>query len=656
LLLVIAALSVVAACDGLQGLDLELDTELKQDQELSDAPDPNDDLDSSELDTLEELAELDEDLEPTTLRARYEPEGEGFYATPWPDDRRRYPDGRIDLRGYGGAGTLVESYMDVAETLTGFANMPVISVQLLGSTNALTLPTAAESLSSDSPVQLFAVDDCEALIPLRLRLNRHGDRYRPAQLLSATPMPGFVLRPNTRYGYVLTKALVNPSDGELLADQAFLDSLSNDTHFAPLRACLSQRGIPLDSIRSATVFTTQDPVAELRGLREQVMNPLRTPAPSLRNWAEQADLSTQGETKVYFADYDTPIFQEGASPYDQGGAFVFDEQGQGVVQRWESVPLTVVVPLQHQGIRPVLLWVGGTGASRTGFIRAELSKAALDAGFVIVSFLPQMHPPRAVEGADPVMHSFNALNPWSGRTVFRQQALDTSYLIRLIREALPQQAGIPPLELDHLVYGGHSQGGIVGAILAGVESEIVAYFLNGTGGYLSATSVERTDPLDLPALLAAFSGVAKSNIEVEHPVVQLAQLCGEVVDPSNYSYSWRGDALRSGVHVFLSNGMHDSTTPVRSVNAITIAAKAVPLAGFGWDVDPDGIWDIEAQSGPISGNTLSAQGQPLTIATMLSETTGHFTVQDRAEVREAAVRFWTQALKGVPSVQVQLVP
>jgi len=44
--------------------------------------------------------------------------------------------------------------------------------------------------------------------------------------------------------------------------------------------------------------------------------------------------------------------------------------------------------------------------------------------------------------------------------------------------------------------------------------------------------------------------------------------------------------------------------------------------------------------------------EPLTIAGLLSSETGHFTVQDRPEVQDAAVRFFVESLVAAPSVDL----
>ncbi|PJB43749.1 MAG: hypothetical protein CO108_09680 [Deltaproteobacteria bacterium CG_4_9_14_3_um_filter_63_12] len=300
-----------------------------------------------------------------------------------------------------------------------------------------------------------------------------------------------------------------------------------------------------------------------------------------------------------------------------------------------------------------MIWSDGTGASRTSHMSRAVVSQAIDAGFAVASFVPQMHDIRAPAGADATIHSFNFMNLESGRTVFRQQVIDTMVYIRVLRDQLPLQAGVGELDSTRLVYGGHSQGGIVGAMTAGVDPDLVAYVLNGTGSYLSVTVAHRTDPADIAALLSAIMGLSKDRITVEHPLVQLMQLTADSVDPHNYSPYWAGDAERpAGASVFLTNGMLDVTTFPPSIDAMTISGDAAPLAPMGWDPDPIGVWDREAETPPLQGNRQAFDGSDLTTASYLSATTGHPTLHLNPALQAAAVEFWSTALVGVPRVAI----
>ena len=117
---------------------------------------------------------------------------------------------------------------------------------------------------------------------------------------------------------------------------------------------------------------------------------------------------------------------------------------------------------------------------------------------------------------------------------------------------------------------------------------------------------------------------------------------------------WRGwPGNERGASVFLINGQNDTTTPEWSVDAMTISGAASPIEGHGWDPDPFRVWDTEPSPLPIAGNAVSLDGDPLTIATWLDSTTGHFTIYDVEEAREMAIDFLLSATGGTPTLDLR---
>lgn len=613
---------------------------------------------------LVEQADLQPTTEGATIVPRFETAGDDFYRMPWPSDYRRHPDGRVDLGDFpNGSQPIVRLFVEtIEEFVTGYSAMPVIYVALDGAPEVLSLPAPQQTIAPDSPVQLIdlSAEHCGDRTPIVLEYNYAGDRYRGDQVLSATPVVGFPLAPERSYALIVTVNLGH-EDGfcsepaqelaELLAGNHANGALVSS--FAPLAPCLSEMGMGLDQIAGATVFTTQDAVGETRTLVDAVHGDDSIDAPTLRDW-RLVEEDEDRDYVSYRAEYDTPIFQTGVSPYNNSGEGVFEFDGNGapIVQRWEEVPLVISWPDGVTGPVPVMIWVDGTGARLLPHRNQRVARAAFEAGFAVASFSPQFHGDRAVAGSDEVNHSFNYANPASGRTVFRQQVADTSYYIRVLREALPDVIGdLPELDTDTLVYGGQSQGGLVGAMLAGVEGEIDAYFLNGTGSYITETVLERKDPFDIAAMLEDFVQV-DGGLDEFHPVIALVQLGADPVDPYNYARYWSGwEEHPSGSHMFLANGMLDHTTPQRLVEHITIVGDLAPIAPAGWDVDPYGLWDRAPEVLPISGNRTALDGSPLTLVTYLDEEQGHYTVFRVPEVRELMVSFWETALNGTPVVE-----
>lgn len=604
----------------------------------------------------------DGDLLPADpLMPRFEPEGQGWTRTPWPSDHRVDDQGHPELSDFPGArNPVIADLIDVIERdVEGFGTVPVIQVAFDRDPTGSALPEPADTLMAESPLQLIELGEgCGTRIPIESIFRPEGDEFTEPHTLLAAPVPGFPLDPTTTYAFIVLREL-DQVDGQGTARPDAFDALisgesgesGHERVYAPMLACLSEAGIELDRVAVATVFTTQDPLDEMRRIREVSLDPDDSPRPEVSGW-ELVDSASNDIFQTYTGVYETPIFQRGETPYvNEGGGVELDAAGRPIIQRWEEVVMHLSLPVDGAPPFPVLIWEDGTGATPRHHISGEVFRNAIDAGFAVASFVPQFHGDRSGPDAQPELHTFNFLNPESARSVFRQQVVDTSFFIRVLREGLEGLEAADEIDPSILVYGGQSQGAIIGALVAGVETEIRAYVLNGVGAYMSITLVEVSTPTSYNELLRLFLGV-EEPLDRFNPVLGLLQLGAEVADPINYARYWRGwDDHPAGNNIFLTNGFHDDFTPVGTMNAITIAGGAQPIDPAGWEVDPFGVWEVEPAQLPIEGNTEAVDGAPLTIATYLDADTGHYTIYDRIGVRAMATDFWVTSLDGVPGLR-----
>lgn len=588
------------------------------------------------------------DLDP--VDTRFALGTDAFFDIPWPSDLRRGTDGTLDMSTFPDNGSsLLNDYVALLERdVDGHALMPFFYAGVGAEIRDAALPTPAETLEALAGVQLVALDPSCALprVPLEVEFRAEGDNYADDNLLVAGPVPGFALEPGTRYAFVVLRTLGN-AQGLSPAPQAVLvDGLAGQgalaEHLAPLVDCMPALGFAARDVASVALFTTQDPVPPLRALREAVW---QGEAPVVREFTEHPSSGTNG-LRLYTGRFDTPIYQEGTSPYaNEGGAIRFID-GEPVFVRMESVPFSV---LWRESAGPdyrPMIWSGGTGASELGWVTSELTGSLVDEGFVIFNYVAQFHGTRATPGSDADVSSFNVVNGDAFRDVFRQQVADASFFTRLILEERDQLPGVPVLDDERLVYAGHSQGSLVGAMLASVETEISAYYFNGLASYLASTVMVRVDPVDFAFLVTGLGNVDGELYE-RHPVMAIIQTLGEVADAVSYVRRWQGWSERpEGVDVFVTNGVSDATTSVRSMSGLTILADLPPIAPAGWDVDPSGVWDVSATALPVSANRTAPSGAGVTRASFLSDSTGHFTVQQRGDVRSLATAFLRSAARG----------
>lgn len=604
----------------------------------------------------------DASTESPVLRIRFDPDGTGFYRTPWPSDARLTSIGTPELNDFPlGGPMLLRAVAEIEARVHGFAIMPVIYVAFDDAITEASLPAPLATLDPASPIQLVELGaDCGRRVPVEtsIRVAAMTDRFTEPDLLQVKNTVGALLKPEVPYALIVTTAFGANLGKPTAAPPAFAAALAGDgTRYGdslqPLRDCLPTLELRPDAIAVATVFTPQDPVGTLQALRDRVMDPeqieTRPPVDLTRDvaWSRR-----RLRLITYTGTVEFPVFQSGITPYNgAGGVIQFDGDGMPVVQRWEAVPIAIAMrdlPEPPPGPRPALVFIDGTGWAPWTHLHSGWLGNILDAGFVVFSFMPQFHGERAGVTGGPEVPTFNFFNPSAARTNFQQQAAETSYFLRVIREQLIGLDGLPEIDPEGIVYGGHSQGALAGALTAAVESEYAAYVFNGLASYLTLTILERKDLLDFELVVRGLLG-AERPLDLFHPALQLLQVGSEAVDPHNYVRLWRGTPARpEGNHVFVINGWTDETTTPRGMDQLTLAGELPTFGPPGWDLDPIGIGRPPVATMPAAGNATSLAGDPLTIATWLDPREGHGTVYRNAELRRMSVVFWQSARQGVP--------
>lgn len=609
-------------------------------------------------------------VDPLKLQVRFDPEASGFYRVPWPSDARLTEQGSPDLSDFPNISVeLLDAYRaEIESDAFGYSNMPVIYFAFDQEVPPEALVGSVTTTVFTSPVQLIDVSEagCGERIPVEMQFNTQRDRYLDDNVLQLAPEIGAALKPGGTYAAVVMKSFGRSSGQETLRPEGFDTALTDTTgatpfgaSLEPLRQCAAGASLNLDDVAVATVFSTQEARPPMVKLRDAVMDSaLATRA--VTEWKRSEAWTRRGRVTTWVGLAEFPVFQEGTTPYSaigSGGALIFDEQGAPVVQRWEQVPIAVsmagfATPLDGQP-RPVLMFLDGTGWEPWNHLRDNWLELALAEGYVVASFMPQFHGDRAGtewsrEQAQTL--SFNFLNPPAGRSNFRQQAVEVSYFIRVIREQIPGLDGMPDLNTQSLVYGGHSQGALAGALNAAFESEITSYIFSGLSSYLSLTLLFRKDITDFEAAIKLVFGLAR-DLDRFHPSIALFQLGAEVVDTYNYTRDWKGSSdVPDGNHIFVTNGAEDATTTQRGMDHLTIMSDLQPLNhNRSWEIDPVGVGRPESILLPVEGNATSfSEARPLTVATYLDIDQGHGTIYGRTLARELAISFWNTSLVGTP--------
>ncbi len=558
---------------------------------------------------------------------------DGFLAFPWPSDTRLLDTGAPDLTAFPviTAGDVVDVYRQaVQEQVQGFGTNPLIHVRFDGPLESYGWPAAAQTLAPDSPVQLIDVDAASPTYTARIPVELHwqaADRvYVPAHTLGVRPALGWPLAPSTTYALVVLDSLVDADGLPLVRAEALQAVLAGGGDpvlaeaFAPLGPALDLAGVDRDAVAVATVFTTGQPVAELRAMRDWVADPDNLEQPVLLSYVEYGDAELY---TLVGGTYSTPIFLTGDAPYASSGGGFDVTDGAPAVQRWESVEFSLTVPLAEPpaGGYPVVLALPGIDGTVFDFTVSSGARPLADLlseperAVAVFSFEPPLHGSRGADvGAVPDLHLVNYFNPTSMRCVLRQEALDATFALRVLRDAVSVEH--PELSLDTSAVGllGHGQGAYAGAMLAAVEPQLDPVWLNAGGGGMALTLTERTQPLDVEDMLHAAIGEDEAApLTVFHPFAGLLQLAVEVVDPVNYARPWAlGAADGEATSVLISGGLLDPHTAPEMVSNLAVAGGAPPIEPVEWGIPEATQAGLESVALPFSGNVAAADGEMVT--------------------------------------------
>jgi len=583
-----------------------------------------------------------------------------FFDSPFPSDLR-LKDGHIDLTGFPNPKEIemLDTYITMAqEALQGFGTNSPIYVRFTRPLDTSTLPaTPEDSMAWNSSVFLVDVDELSPeygrRIPIIWEFRMTATTYTPSNLLAVAPMWGFTLRPSTKYALVVTDGVRDSEGGRLgipvelssvlsweIPHPKFIEAWSA---FSPLRYFLGDMN---QNVRAATIFTTQDPVDELRRIRNYIYSDLPV--------GQLVDMTFSTNTANYYlfeGHYTSPNFQKGDPPYmEEGGQFEFDLNGKPIVQRWENLRFSLVIPTKisepANGF-PIVTYAHGTGGDYKTYLRSGHEGDVLtQKGIAVVGIDQPLHGPRAPEGTSVEVASFNFFNPYAGRSNFRQSVIDSFSLMRLIRAGgLTITTGVFPTQTsfnpDNVSFMGHSHGGLTGAMFLALDPYAKGGVLSGAGGGLSLTIVIRKLPVDILGLLKSCFVINNEEVTTFHPLIGLIQLISEATDPINYARYYYQDLLTPHSRsVFMTEGFVDWYTPPVTAEALAIAGGLPLIQPIVQEIPGLAMLGLSILNPPVSGNLSASNGELVTggiaqYEVPLSEN-GHYVIYD---VPEATARY-----------------
>jgi pimeloyl-ACP methyl ester carboxylesterase len=653
-------------------------------------------------------------------------QGDDFYGLPFPNDILRDEDGHADLSMHPSPPEdlgipFVNRYVDVAaEDLDGY------------STNAVAIfrfshKYDGKTVSGDSGKQTVRIVNITKGTPeynmdgglqWKTTVNKVSRYVCPHFVALARPL-GNPLLPNTTYAAIITTGVKPTDGGEFERSDDFVALLSDDEpddgvvadaweKYAPLRAWLDDSNTDADTILNATVFTTHDPEASIRGLRQAVIDdgvasisdltncsdPEETSPCHTQEMDEDGTVEERGACVGGNTDYTEihgriklPIFQKGTLPYlapgddGQEGAIQLDSQGRPIVQDDADVCMSISVPDSPPPAEgyPVLIYSHGTGGSFTNPLRGGLAQELANAStpaVVIAIDLPEHGERRGASTKKPDELFYNFLNPRAARDNVLQGSADLFGVVQWVAE----EAGISALESptdeavpfnpDRIVMMGHSQGATHTALMISYEPRASAVVLSGVGGHLTSSLLAKKSPVDIAKIVPL--GLMDPNDDFKlaaerfNPALAIIQSVFDSVDPINFAKHLRRnptDVAPNSQHAFVTYGVDDTYSPETTQLAYALAAQLVLVTPV--IVPPAEVIDETSLSSvapglrgneSFAGTTRTIGMRQYAATTTMTEidesgdevevpTNGHFVaISPGEDGREDVLRFLEQAL------------
>lgn len=512
------------------------------------------------------------------------------FLLPWPSDLALDPAGKVDLRYIPGVVTngLARTYVEqMAGKLDGFSPAGATYFRFSAIIDPTSLPaTPAASVLADASVQLVDVDarspEVGRSIPAIFQFRIFASRYWPANTLAVAPAPGFPLRPRTRYAIVVTDRL-RGGDGTPVRRDADFTSMLGDMVPARLTraaeiykpAIMALPEALRSRVVSMAVFTTSDPTEQFFRAVDVTLASAR--APTVRT------VMPSGSNEFYAIYRGTygpnPVFQSGPAPYDAEGSgdFVPGPDGAPMIQRYEeSIAFALTVPAgpMPMGGWPIAIYAHGTGGDSDSFISDGTARALATQGIACLGFDQLFNGARTIPGGSPEGQFFNFANPLAARSNNRQAGIDLVQAGRLVRgltlSSMVTAGAEARFDGENVMFYGHSQGGLNGPLWLAAGQGPAIGVLSGAGGWLSLSLVLKTQPVNIPGIVAGLLAVPPSELTPLHPAITLAQTIADPADPAHYGRFIVREPRMGGAprHVFMTQGFIDRYTPPPAIAAL----------------------------------------------------------------------------------------
>jgi len=570
-------------------------------------------------------------------KAVFDLESDGFFDVPFPSEARRTASGGVDVSLFPNPRGIImvdELKEAVAEDIDDFGLTSAVYFRFSGPIDTTSLPvTPAMSREPLSSVQLMNVDPSSPQsgerVPIQWLYREAISDFWSPHTLAILPVSGYVLRSGTLYAALVLDGIDDEAGRPVERDAGIGILVDDSPDFGPTfssaetayRQAMSSAaaaGLDPESIVSAAVFRTQDPVAQMERLRDHVL--AEVPEPEVLDLALDSDV----DYALYLGHYSpNPIYQygfaEGLSPYEtEGGRIEWDSSGEPIQNGEETMRFSLTIPHGScpPGGWPVVLYAHGTGGDYLSFTRDGTADALSSRAIAVIGIDNSMNGERIPPDGDPNTLFFNVGNIWAARDNVRQGAVDVIQLERLvplieIASETSHDGGAHVLSPSRISFMGHSQGGLNGAIYLAVSTVCSGAVLSGAGGGLLYSLVHKTSPVRIRNLMGIVMGFTGTTSELDsedfgifHPTLNLVQTFFESADGVNYARHWFDEPLPSvpAKSILMTEGMDDSYAPPETIECLATSGELWPVLPVEETVPGMELKDHTPLTPPVSGN------------------------------------------------------
>jgi hypothetical protein len=475
---------------------------------------------------------------------------ETFWNFPFPSDQRLDGSGAPDMTGFPNPRN-VPIMTDLLSLVPDRRGWPAMATAYFRFTAPVHVDRDIVYSGIGAPFVLVDIDpdspERGTIMPVRARALAK-DGYVTTNVVAVAPVPGIVLRANTKYAYVVSPFTEFDGFKDLVRANGFGESLYPD-----LWTTLDMIDYPRDTVVAATVFTTGDEIARIRERSEAIRNAY---APAFNNIQLLGGDTYDGFCRLS-ADITMPQFQTGEQPFDDGGLFVLDANDVPTKQSEMSIPVVITLPKRTMPSAgwPLYQFFHGSGGVSTGVVDLGHSPTSADEpepgkgpGYVVAlqgiaaasSAMP-LNPERLATATDYSYLNINNLTAFPQtfqQGVFEQRLLlDALLRLRIPDSVLAGCTGIASpggehfFNPDKLVAGGQSMGGMYTNLVGAVEGRYGALVPTGAGGFWNLMILESSIIPGARGILSTALGVDDTEITFMHPGMNMLALAWESAEP-----------------------------------------------------------------------------------------------------------------------------